>query len=357
MPERIQSLPVTPTLSQSELQTWAEQFFQRPRDLQELPLILVPPSRLDSTKGRRQTTTAIQSAIQTWLQEARLDDERLRIERRLIPHAPIYIPDTPEGRQFFKLAKAIANIPLKAPILPKNQNQGFWLKTLHYHWQAKGVVLAQRLLGVIADPLGEGAVLKDRLLDENLESLRLSSANDIACFHLLRHGERHIKRWAKKNQIDCSFATPCDLFLELLSEDFLVTWQLGPGNLEKEALSKAKQRDNVAVRVRLLKQSPWLMRETGMRRDYDTTEQEYLQYLQEAGWSGYWLLALLPYRYDQQLEPHWESYIQAFSEGKELMVDTLDWLNGQPFYRSVSNFHRRVEGTLTILGYIHWIWT
>ena len=349
MPE---DTPVTPTISESELQTWAEQRLQRPRALQEIPLIFVPPSHLDSIKRQRQKTPAIQSAIQTWLQEARLDDERLRIERRLIPHAPIYIPDTPEGQQFFKLAKAIADIPLNASILPKNQNQGFWFKTLHYYWQAKGVVLAQQLLGVIADPLGEDEVLKDRLSDKNLKSLQLSSATDIACFHLLTNGEKHIKRWAKENQIDYSFETPCDLFLALLKEDFLVTWQLGPGNSEKETLSKAKQRDNLAVRVRLLRQSPWL-KETGEREAYDKTKQGYFEYLREAGWSGYWLLALLPYRYYQQLELQWESYIQAFSEGKELAVDTLDWLRGQPFHRSVSNFHRSVEGTLDLMGYIY----
>lgn len=345
--------PVNSTLSQSELQTWSEQVFERPRTLQDLPLILVPPNLLSLPTEHWRTSPAIQSAIQILLEQAKLDDERLRIERRLIPHTPIYIPDTSEGQQFFRLAKAIADIPLNAPILPKNWNQACWLKTLHYYWQARGVVIAQRLLGVIPDPLEEPEVLRERLSERNLECLSLSSAVDVACFHLLTHGEHYIKQWAGKKQIAYPFATPSDLFLELLKEEFLITWQLGPGNSERNALSKSKQRDNLAVRVRLLKREPWL-EGTGARQDYNTVDQEYLQYLQSADWSGYWLLALRPNSYKERIATHWDAYVQALRQGKELTVDTLDWLNGKPFYRPTSNPHQTVEGSIDLLGYIHW---
>lgn len=339
-----------------ELQDWAEHLLQRSRSLQELPLILVPPVLLSSWQEPRLSTLAIQSAVQTWLEAARLDDERLRIERQLIPHTPIYIPNTPQGQQFFQLAKAIADIPLKAAIVPKNQNQGYWFKTLHYYWQAKGVVLAQRLLGVIADPLGEDGVLNKRLSNQNLESLRLSSQIEIACFHLLLQGEPYIREWVKQNGVAYPFETTLDLLLELLHEEFLVTWQLGPDNPEKEVLSKANQRDHVGVRVRLLNQSPWL-KGTGNRQDYNITERDYLQYLHHAGWSGYWILALRPHQYDASIEPLWAAYVQAVGEGKDLIVDLLDWRKGEAFHRPVSNAHHSVEATLDCLGYIHWIQT
>lgn len=344
---------VDPKASEAARQVWAEHVIQRPKALQELPLVLVPPYVLNSKAEDWQTMPTIQSAIQAWLNEAHQDDERLCIERRLIPHTPIYIPDTPEGQQFFQLAKAIADIPLNAPIVPKNQNQGLWFKTLHYYWQARGVVIAQRLLRVIPDPLGETCALQNRLSTKNLDYLHLSSTVDIACFQLLTHGELYIKQWANENQISYSFETPRDLLLKLLSEDFLISWQLGPDNQEQEAISKAQQRDNVAIRVRLLKQFPWLA-DTGKRPEYGVTEQEYLQYLRQAGWSGYWILALRPYRHDQQIEPHWEAYVQALGAGKELAVATLDWFNGQPFHRPMSNPYQAVEATLDLLGYIHW---
>jgi len=180
----------------------------------------------------------------------------------------------------------------------------------------------------------------------------------LLCNSLLRLVQdlSYIKQWAKENQISYPFETPWDLFLQLLREDFLVIWQLGPENQEKEALSKAKQRDNLAIRVRLLKQSPWLMKETGKRKNYTIAEQEYLQYLRRAGWSGYWLLALRSHSFNRQIERNWESYAQALSKSKELTVDILDWSKGHPFDRPRSNSHRSVEGTIDLLGYIHWVW-
>lgn len=347
--------PVDRNSCELALQAFAEQVVRGPKTLHELPLILVPLSLWNPVRRQWKITLPFQSEIQAWLQEAHQDDERLRIERRLIGHTPIFIPDTPEGKQFFKIAKAIADIPLNAPVVPKNQQQGYWFKTLHYQWQARGVVMAQRLLGVIADPIGESGVLSDRLSQINLDYLRLGSTISVACFHLLTQGAPYIKRWAQKNQVDYPFETPWDLFFEVLKEDFLASWQLGPGNQTKKALSKAEQRDSVAVRVRLLKQSPWLPK-TGNRSDYETAEQEYLQYLQQAGWSGYWLLALRQHQYEPQIQGYWEAYVKAVGEGQDIFVDILDWLNGQPFSRPTSNVEHSVEGIINFLGHLHWVW-
>jgi hypothetical protein len=222
--------------------------------LQELPLILVPTWPLPSL---------IEADIETWLKQAHLEDQRLRIERRVIPHTPILIPDTAKGQQLFNLAKAIADIPLEAAVFPTNQNQGYWFKTLHYYWQAQGVVIAQRLLGVISDPLAQDGVLTERLADQNLAFLRLSRDIDRACFRLLVRGSRWIKAWASKKNIPYPFKSPQELFLELLKERFLLMWQLGPLSSEKKPLSKAQQREHFAVRLRLLKQSPWLEQQEG----------------------------------------------------------------------------------------------
>ncbi|MBD2124561.1 hypothetical protein [Trichocoleus sp. FACHB-262] len=324
MPDHFfQPPPSDPTSSELALQALAEQLIEGPKTLHELPLILVPPALWHPVEEQWEITPPMQAAIQTWLQEAHQDDERLRIERRLIGHTPIFLPDTPEGQQFFRLTKAIADIPLNAPIVPKNQQQGYWFKTLHYQWQARGVVMAQRLLGVIADPIGESGVLSDRLSKINLDYLRLGSEISVACFHLLTQGESYIKRWAQKNQVDYPFETPWDLFLEVLQEDFLTTWQLGPENQAKRALPKAQQRNSLATRIRLLRLDQWLP-ETGERSDYETAEQEYLQSLQQTGWSGYWLLALRQHQYEPRIQSHWEAYVEALSKGKEIFVDILD---------------------------------
>lgn len=347
--------PVNPNLSEAALQAWAEQCLPRPRALQELPLILVPSALLEAGADTWQSLPVIQAATKQWLQTARLDDERLRIERLLLPYTPIYFPDTPAGQQCFKLAQAISDIPLTAPIVPKNQNQGYWFKTLHYHWQARGVVLAQALLGVLSDPLVAGGVLKEQLSDKNLEYLRLGRAIDVACVNLLTRGEPWLKRWSQKEKVAYPFASPIDLFLALLRAEFRVTWEQGPLNQQQQPLAKAQQRDEVAVLVRLLKQSPWL-KGTGLRQDYDSTDRAYHQYLQKAGWRGDWIRALRPHG-EGELETAWTAYVQALSQGKELGVDSLDWLNGEPWNRPVSNVLKRVEATLDGLGYIHWSYT
>ncbi|MHC5826011.1 MAG: hypothetical protein ACYT04_61710, partial [Nostoc sp.] len=152
-------------LSDVELLTLVKQYFEVPEALQELPLILITKHLLPLSVEMKQQHLFIHQAIQEWLDIAKRDDKSLRIERRLIPHIPVYIPNTSKGQQFFKIAKAIGDIPLTASVVPKNQNQGYWLKTLHYFWQARGVAMAQQLLGLIQDPLEEGGVFIHHLPD------------------------------------------------------------------------------------------------------------------------------------------------------------------------------------------------
>ena len=351
--QSFQPLSNRPNLTEAELQAWAERILQRPRAFQELPLILVPPyfQLSDTTLPLR---PLVQTATQNWIEAAHLEDERLRIERRLIPHTPILIPDTAKGRRFFKLAKAIADIPLNAAVIPKNQHQGYWFKTLHYFWQARGVVIAQQLLGVIPEPLGESGVLRDRLAEKNLEFLHLSKGIDIACLQLLVHGGHRIRHWARMNKIPYPFKSPQELLLEILKEKFLLMWQIGPQNPEKKPLSKVQQRDNADALICLLDQAPWLKEEEEQREDYYEADQKYLDYLQQIGWAGYWLLALRPCSHERRIAKYWDSYVEALGKGRELAVDTLDWLNGRPFHRPVRNVFKAVEGTVDLLGYIHW---
>lgn len=352
--QSFQSPSNRPNLTEVELQAWAERILQRPRTFQELPLILVPPYFQCLSDATLPLPRFVQTATQKWLEAARLEDERLRIERRFIPHTPILLPDTAKGRRFFKLAKAIADIPLNAGIIPKNQQQGYWFKTLHYFWQARGIVLAQQLLGVIPEPLGESGALGDRLAEKNLESLRLTKAIDIACFQLLVHGGPYIRHWARKNEILYPFKSPQELLLEMLKERFLLMWQIGPQNPEKKPLSKVQQRDNADALVCLLEQAAWLKEEEEKREDYYEAEQNYLNYLQQIGWAGYWLLALRPRSHKRRIAKYWDSYVEALGKGRELSVDILDWVNGRPFHRPVRNVSKAVEGAIDLLGYIHW---
>lgn len=262
-----------------ELQAIAKHCLQPTPALQELPLILVPEPMFSLPVERRQQNPAVRQAIQVWLDEAHLDDERLRIERRLIAHTPIYIPDTLKGRQFFNIAKAMGEIPLNAPVLPKNQNQGYWLKTLHYHWQAKGVALAYQLLGLMSDPIGKFGALGDRLPATGLHNLRCSRAIDFACWQILWQEWHIIQRWAAEHDIPYPFKHPFELFIELQKQDFLTLWKIGPESSDPEWLPKRAQRSDLAARVALLREGIW--EELPLLALPSKKKQEYLECLQE----------------------------------------------------------------------------
>lgn len=95
-----------------ELQSLAERFIQPNKALQELPLILIPEYLLSLSFDMKRQHPLIRQSTQEWLEYAKKDDERLRIERQWIPHTPVYIPNTCKGKQFFKIAKVICDIPL-----------------------------------------------------------------------------------------------------------------------------------------------------------------------------------------------------------------------------------------------------
>lgn len=354
-----------------ELQAIAKRCLQPTPALQELPLILVSELMLALPVERRQQNPEIRQAIQGWLDEAYLDDERLRIERHLIAHTPIYIPHTLRGRQFFNIAKAIGEIPLNAPLLPKNQNQGYWLKTLHYYWQAKGVALAYQLLGLMPDPIGKSGALGDRLPAKGLHNLRCSRAIDFACLQILWQGWHILQRWAAEHDIPYPFKHPFELFIELQKQDFLTLWKIGPESSDPEWLPKHVQRSDLVTRVALLREGIW--EEMPLLALPNKKKQEYLEYLHEDDWRGYWILALqgqISRFYDQStsietildnkhLESCLEAYLEALIQGKELFVDEFAWRGGQPYQKrakgqKITNSVRRLQGCVNLSGYVLW---
>ncbi len=107
-------------------------------------------------------------------------------------------------------------------MVPENHNQACWTKTNQYYWQARGLVFAHRLFGVIPDPLRKGGVLERYLPETSLENLRLSSNLDLARYRLLLKGEPYIKTWAAAEGISYPFKSPLELFLQTLKDEFQI---------------------------------------------------------------------------------------------------------------------------------------
>ncbi|MEH1931690.1 hypothetical protein [Nostoc sp.] len=128
-------------------------------------------------------------------------------------------------------------------------------------------------------------------------------------------------------------------------------------------MTKKTQRDNIATRAYLLKETIW--QESSLDNAYYLKrKEEYLKYLQEAGWNTYWILAMrsqITSRYNKHLELYLENYLNAFIQGKELFVDEFDWRSGEPYQKrekngKITNSPRKVKGTVHPLGYIMWCW-
>jgi len=333
----------------------AERIFQRPLALLELPLILVPEHLLHVREDVCRQQAVVTAALNEWMTRAKAEDLRLLIERPWIPTAEIYIPNTPIGKRFFNTAKAIGEIPTQ-DVIPKNLNQGYWLLTLRYFWQAKGVIFAYKIKKAIPNPVETEGILSRYLPDTTLKNLELTTNIDLACFKLLVKGEPYIREWAAAKGIDYPFKSPMQLFLEIQKQSFLMSWKAGPGNSELDWLSKAQQRDNISARIRLLEKNPWLASAV-MRQPYPEREQAYLKFLSRVRWYGYWLLALRKHSYSEEISDLWQAYIDALKAGKELFVAEFDWRTGQPYKTKATSCVQPVEGFIDLLGYLNWGWS
>jgi hypothetical protein len=110
---------VVPTTEQKR--AWTERHVERQRRLLELPLILVPQHLLQEPEESWQHSPDVIAALNKWMTKATLDDLRLSFERPWIPKAEIYIPNTPKGKKFFKLAKRSERLFLLLTSSPKTR--------------------------------------------------------------------------------------------------------------------------------------------------------------------------------------------------------------------------------------------
>ncbi len=309
--------------------------------------------------------------LDAWMTQARAADKQLGIIRDRIPFAAVYIPDTPNSIDFFNLAKNIGQIP-KPQVAPENYNQACWMKTIEYYWQARGLVFAHRVFGVIPDPLAERGILSRYLPETSLKNLRLCSDIDLACYRLLLSGEPYIKTWAAANDISYPFKTPLELFLQTLKDEFQIFLLLGPLNLNHEPLDKKSQSYNVNARIRLLSDKEWddpdplqgiptspkrkkRVSLEKRRPPYSIAKREYVRTLKQMDWYGYWLLALLKYKKQEPFKPLFNAYLAAFRAGKELCIRDFEWIDGQP-YQAKQTSQRQAQAEIDTDGYIRWVW-
>ena len=353
-------------MTEEEIYALAKNLLEHPKTLLEMPLVLIPEDLFQTSEEMRRHLPQVKSTLDTWIAGAKADDECLRIERRWIPFAETYISDTPEGRAFFDLANAFGQIPMAAGVVPKNQNQGYWLKTLHYFYQARGILFAYKLLGVILNPIGKDGLFTQCLSSNNIRNLEWITEADIAGYELIEQGKGYIQQWANKKGISYPFKHSLDLFLEIEKQAFLESWEVGPNSKELKWATVEEQQDFLAVRIRLLEQVAWIKGQD-KRGTYQQQRQQYVEFLETYGWYGCFILALQPHQWE--LADPWKKYTDSLRWGKAAYIDDFYWQGGHP-YRArelkindnadetrKTRSRQRVEGTTDALGYLIWHWT
>jgi len=344
-------------LNEIELQEMVMQNFEAPLCLKEIPLLLIPPYLLNFPDELKPSHPLIQAKLQTWLNRARQEDELYRVERRFIPHVPIYLPDNPKGRQFFRIAQAIASIPNELNAIPKNESQGYWLRTIRQFWQARGVILAYKLTGIIPNPIGKGGVLYPHLSERTAEEIHLLTEIDLALFKLLVRGQRIIKRWSLHHYKQYPFQQPLDLFLAILSESLQYYWESRPMNIGSTWETRQDQRAEIKDQISVLEEMIWVEQPFGKSDRLKRKCQDYVDYLQQSGWSGRWILALrshpsVPYH------PHFDTaiyeWVKAIQHGQDLFVDLINWRGGQPYQKVSTNNPKLLKKYQALLGNLLW---
>lgn len=354
--------------------------------------------------------------IEQWFEGVQSEDRAMGIERHLIPRAYVWIPDTPQGQEFYQLAQAIAATAkqdalrfktcagdltlstLKKQLafgcglhglklfssfvtqinrqdsklqerakhqLEKAKDQLFnqicYLKTIQNYWQAKGLLFAYQYFkeqdssfNLIPNPVGDEGVLRDHFPKTAVNNLIADVAIELSFYQLICQGEQDIDRWLKQQHLANPFASNLSLFLEILKEQFYTFWQLGPLNPEAKFLDRAQQRENLRVRLHWLRGRSWDGKRQG--EDHQAITEKYEHFLQGHGWEGRVLLALQGPGQKRPLNPKWKQYIKAMTTGLEQYIDEFQWRDGFPYKTRRTSQIQRIQATLTERGYIQWTW-
>ncbi|NEQ29603.1 MAG: hypothetical protein F6K04_01170 [Leptolyngbya sp. SIO4C5] len=306
--------------SDEEIQDLARRFFKTPKVLHDIVLVRVPIDDDNCPQVMRCRKEAQQESINHWQTKAREDDLCLRIERRWIPHKCVFVPDTEIGRKFQKMAVAIAQIPMQADVRPKNQNQAYWLKTQHYLYQARGLLMADEIFNSVVgnDHLRE--LLRNSVGLEETQKIEQLAAVDSALYQLIKAVTPKLCDETACCTIEAENNT-LKFFVEIQKQTFIEGWNAGPENFEQTWVSLKDQEDYYLKQIRFLRKlgEPLLPREEIYLEEIAQTGQ-YWEVLSTAVLSDPWLFL-----------DKYAKYIKALTAAKNAYISDISWHRGQPF--------------------------
>ncbi|BAZ01121.1 hypothetical protein NIES37_51190 [Tolypothrix tenuis PCC 7101] len=271
------------------------------------------------------------------------DDKLLGIKRQHIPFKLINLPDKPQTADFCNLANAISNIAA-FDFAPENRNQGIWMRCVQLYWQAKAILLSNKIFPLIPDPTHPGGSIEQILPPDALKNLKSETDAEKAMYDLFKAGESEIISWAESKNIKYPFANFQELFIHILKARFTRDVQEEAFRLKP---SWTNQRDKKQHYRKWLK----------YLSNHDIAqnlEQKYYQILMDMNWEGYPLIALRSQQSNIQFKKLWQVYLKTHRALIGIIDTNLYWKNSIPYQAKNTNQRVTIHGIVNSSGYFEW---
>ena len=180
--------------------------------------LVIPIAEEDGDLIHIEVDSIIPTVEEEWERDAILGIERPYIPAQIIP-----IPDTPAGKRYKEIADAIdriATFKFSFKSSEENQSQTAIMRCIQLKWQMRSIWFANKISGCPVPDLPQQYIRK-LIPALAFENLNLEVPYDIAMYRLLQAGETDIRAWCHQQGIDYPFASPLDLFMEILRDEFL----------------------------------------------------------------------------------------------------------------------------------------
>lgn len=338
----------------------------KPQELREFPLILIPQNWFDLSEVVREQQPKVQQALQQWQVAVEFEDQCLRIDRPAIPRHIIWLPDTFLGKSFQHIAQGIGKIPTGQSLQFQNQHQGAALRTLQMGWQVRGIFFANALFSLPVSILNLEKVLEDLLPTTLMERCRLNQQLDQALWRILTSGWEHFQTWWSQNRsTPWPYDSPQNLFLSILQADFVTAWDNGPGQATKQEVQSQWIRSDAyetahrcqAKYFRELwfddvdpsnqRQSHGFQRWVDSWHSLETHNWWIVAARDPAGWAD---------SRPKALQIALQTYIQAFTHALTLAVPPVQWPYGRPQQNQHTSKTHLIHSYCNLFGFCLWDW-
>lgn len=274
------------------------------------------------------------------------EEATLGIKRNQIPFSYTFLPNTPQTKDFCKLAQAIKAVAT-FDLTPETDQQRYYMRCIQFYWQAKALLLSNKIFKLINDPSKAGGSLNRMLPPTALGNLQLETDVEKAVYDLIVAGESQIRDWAFIEGIPYPFKDPQELLIHILKEQFKANLQNALFNPESIWPNKKNQQQH---------HRQWLKFFADHFNGEFAIESQYFQVLRTMGWNGYWILALWEQKNHQNLRLLWKKYLKTNRAIIKLFDSSIHWRKGIPYKTKRTNQILSVETNVDSQGYITWFW-